>query len=73
LVTFDPKSMMPVARFSWTGGGRHAPIIGPLGQVYAMMNVGLFVFALPATLPFLTFAGPRQSLCNIPIVTGTVQ
>jgi hypothetical protein len=73
LVTFDPKSMMPVARFSWTGGGRHAPIIGPLGQVYAMMNVGLFVFAPPATLPFLTFAGPRQSLCNIPIVTGTVQ
>jgi hypothetical protein len=73
LVTFDPKSMMPVARFSWAGGGRHAPIIGPLGQVYAMMNVGLFVFAPPPTLPFLTFAGPRQSLCNIPIVTGTVQ
>src|SRR5262245_14904073 len=71
-VTFDPKSMMPVARFSWAGGGRHAPIIGPLGQVYALMNAGLFVFAPPPTLPFLTFAGPRQSLCNIPIVTGTV-
>lgn len=73
LVTFDATSMMPVARFAWTGGGRHAPIIGPSGQIYAMTKFGLFVFAPPPTLPFLTFAGPRQSLCNIPIVTGTVQ
>ena len=73
LVTFDVTSMMPVARFRWTGGGRHAPIIGPSGQIYAMTKFGLFVFAPPPTLPFLTFARPRQSLCNIPIVTGTVQ
>ncbi len=72
LVTFDVSSMMPVARFPWTGGGRHAPIIGPSGQIYAMTKFGLFVFAPPPALPFLTFAGPRQSLCNIPIVTGTV-
>jgi len=72
LVTFDVTSMMPVARFPWTGGGRHAPIIGPSGQIYAMTKFGLFVFAPPPTLPFLTFAGPRQALCNIPIVTGTV-
>ena len=69
LVTFDVTSMMPVARVRWTDGGRHAPIIGPLGQVYAMTNVGLFVFAPPATLPFLTF-GSHQSLCNIQIVPG---
>jgi hypothetical protein len=48
LVTFDVKTMSPVARVPWTEGGRHAPIIGPLGHVYAMTNFGLFVFAPPS-------------------------
>jgi hypothetical protein len=53
LVTFDVKTMSSVARVPWTDGGRHAPIIGPLGHVYAMTNFGLFVFAPPAQSPQL--------------------
>jgi hypothetical protein len=44
LVTFDTRNMMPVARVAWSGGGRHSPIIGPRGQVYALTESGLFVF-----------------------------
>jgi hypothetical protein len=49
LVTYDVKTMLPVARLPWTDGGRNAPIIGPFGHVYAMTNFGLFIFAPPAS------------------------
>jgi hypothetical protein len=49
LVTFDLKTMLPVVRVPWTGGGQYAPVIGPLGHVYGMTSFGLFVFPPPAT------------------------
>jgi len=67
LVTFDVKTMLPVARVPWTDGGRNAPIIGPLGHVYAMTNFGLFVFAAPRRLPISTaFA----TACDQPMLNG---
>jgi hypothetical protein len=49
LVTFDLKIMAPVASMGWPthGGGFSAPIIGPLGHVYALSSSGLLVFAAP--------------------------
>jgi hypothetical protein len=69
LVTFDLKTMLPVARLSLTGGGFNAPIIGPFGHVYAMTNVGLFVFAAPKRSPLQT---TFSTACNPPILTGVV-
>jgi len=56
LVTFELKTLTPVARLPWTDGGRSAPVIGPFGHVYAMTNFGLFVFAAPQSLPVVTFS-----------------
>jgi hypothetical protein len=56
LVTFDVKTLTPVARLPWTDGGRSAPVIGPFGHVYAMTNFGLFVFAAPPSPPVTTFS-----------------
>jgi hypothetical protein len=47
LVTFDLRTMLPVVRVPWTGGGRYAPVIGPSGSVYGMTSFGLFVFPPP--------------------------
>lgn len=63
LVTFDAKSMTPIARVPWTDGGRSAPIIGPQGHVYAMTNFGLFVFPPPQPLPI---AGVAPPACSTP-------
>jgi outer membrane protein assembly factor BamB len=66
LVTFDVKTMSPVARVPWTEGGRHAPIIGPLGHVYAMTNFGLFVFSAPPkpAFPVLTASAAPRTACD---------
>jgi hypothetical protein len=47
LVTFDLRTMLPVVRVPWTGGGAYAPVIGPSGSVYGMTSFGLFVFPPP--------------------------
>jgi hypothetical protein len=48
LVTYDPATMLPLSRFSWTGGGTYAPVIGPSGYVYGMTKFGLIVFPPPS-------------------------
>jgi hypothetical protein len=63
LVTFDVRTMVPVARLPWTDGGRQGPVIGPLGHVYAMTNWGLFVFAAPKRLPVTKFS-PYSTACD---------
>lgn len=45
--TFDAKTLERVASLPWVGGGLHAPIIGPLGHVYAIASDVLFVFPPP--------------------------
>ena len=47
LVTFDLRTMLPIVRVPWTGGGAYAPVIGPSGSVYGMTSFGLFVFPPP--------------------------
>ena len=75
LVTFDATNMMPVARVAWTGGGRHAPIIGPLGHVYAMTESGrqsgLFVFP-PKQPKFRTGGLTARTACDQGTVGGTL-
>jgi hypothetical protein len=61
--------MMPVVRVAWTAGGRHAPIIGAQGHVYAMTNLGLFVFAAPTASP--AFA-TSQTGCDRSVPIGGV-
>jgi hypothetical protein len=68
LVTFDMKTMTPVAHLPWTEGGRHAPIIGPLGHVYAITNYGLFVFAAPRRHPLATFRA-FETACDQPVLS----
>jgi hypothetical protein len=63
LVTFDVRTMSVVARVPWTDGGRHAPVIGPQGHVYAMTNFGLFVFAPPSAAE-LQAIPPIQAGCT---------
>ena len=46
-VTFDVKTMLPVAKLAWVGGGLSAPVIGYGGYVYAIASDSLFVFAPP--------------------------
>ncbi len=46
-VTFDVKTMLPVARLLWVGGGLSSPVIGSGGYVYAIASDSLFVFAPP--------------------------
>jgi len=64
LATFDVKTLSKIARFQWTDGGRNAPIIGPLGHVYAIAGSGLFVFAPLQRAPF-PFA--TQTACDPPV------
>ncbi len=65
LVTYDVKTMTPVASVPWFGGGRAAPVIGPSGTVYAIASDVLFAFAPPqqnATKPgraHITSCGKR--------------
>jgi len=69
LATFDMKTLTKIARFQWTDGGRNAPIIGPLGHVYAIAGSELFVFAplQRAPFPFGT-----QTACAPPVSGGGV-
>ena len=69
LATFDMKTLTKIARFQWTDGGRNAPIIGPLGHVYAIAGSELFVFAplQRAPFPFGT-----QTACDPPVSGGGV-
>jgi hypothetical protein len=46
-VSFDVKTMLPVAKLIWVGGGLSAPVIGSGGYVYAIASDSLFVFAPP--------------------------
>jgi hypothetical protein len=61
--------MSPVARVPWTDGGRHSPIIGPFGHVYAMTNFGLFVFSAPPKPAFPALVALRTA-CDSLVATG---
>jgi hypothetical protein len=57
--TFDAATMQQVAVYPWTNfGGLSSPVIGPKGQVYAVVDQYLFVFQGPT--PGGTSAG-----CNV--------
>jgi hypothetical protein len=54
--TFDAATMQQVALYPWTNfGGLSSPVIGPKGQVYAVVDQYLFVF--PGPTPGGTSAG----------------
>ena len=62
-VTFDVKTLLPVARILWVGGGLSAPVIGSGGYVYAIASDSLFVFAPPLYSRGIT-------ACDMPTTTG---
>jgi len=62
-VAYDVRTMLPVARISWTYGGGYAPVIGPSGYVYGMTALGLFVFPPPPPTPG-TAAGVFKTSCD---------
>jgi hypothetical protein len=43
-ITFDQRTLRPVASVPWSGGGRSSPAIGPGGHVYAVAGGTMFVF-----------------------------
>jgi len=48
--TYDAGTMQQVAEYSWINhGGLSSPVIGPQGQVYAIVDQYLFVFKGPPT------------------------
>jgi hypothetical protein len=51
LRTYDLSNMLVVSTLPLQKGGRHAPIIGPVGHVYAMTEFGLNVFQAPRKRP----------------------
>ncbi|HEV8392329.1 MAG TPA: hypothetical protein VGQ35_20915 [Dongiaceae bacterium] len=47
LVTYDATTLQEVARFNWQGGGLWPPVIGPQGNIYAIVGSQLYVFPGP--------------------------
>lgn len=61
LRTYDLSNMLVVATLPLQKGGRHAPIIGPAGYVYAMTEFGLNVFQAPRKRPA---GNPLNGVCG---------
>ncbi|HKP27050.1 MAG TPA: hypothetical protein VJV39_24480 [Dongiaceae bacterium] len=47
LITYDANTFQEVARFNWAGGGLWQPVIGPQGNVYAIVGSRMYVFPGP--------------------------
>ena len=47
LITYDANTFQEVARFNWAGGGLWQPVIGPQGNVYAVVGSRMYVFPGP--------------------------
>lgn len=60
-VTLNVKTLLPVAKVRWVGGGLSAPVIGAGGHVYAIASDSLFVFP-PQQSPFALNACDRAKL-----------
>lgn len=66
-VTYSARTLQPVARVPWVGGGLAAPVIGPSGHVYAIASNSLFVFPPPTTLsPLARLTG--KTSCDRPVI-----
>jgi hypothetical protein len=79
LITYDANTFQEVARFNWAGGGLWQPVIGPQGNVYAIVGSRMYVFPGPGqtntTQASTGSASTNPSSPNMPTTTnqGTSQ
>jgi hypothetical protein len=74
LITYDANTLQEVGRFNWSGGGLWPPVIGPQGNVYAIVGSQMFVFPGPGqTNVASTGAATDPALPTAPVSTQPAQ
>ena len=70
--TYDLSNMQVIGSIALQKGGRHSPVIGPAGHVYAMTEFGLNVFPAPPRPRFPPIFGSCGSVVISPPWVGVI-